>query len=211
MKKRVAVFAVSLALISGCRRPTDHSTVMCINNLSTVACAAVNYESEKKKLFLPYTKDAGGKPMHSWTIRLLPYIDEAEIYNQYNFDLPWDAPENLALPMPGCFRCAYDTSSENTTSFTMVSGNETVADERIVESGNYRVWIIESADDRRHWLDPSLPSIDEVRKRKVPFRSSHPDEMVHVCLENGNCETYPQSTTLKQWEILLTGSTEVWP
>lgn len=33
----------------------------------------------------------------SWRVRILPYIDESALYEQFDFDVPWDHPNNLAL------------------------------------------------------------------------------------------------------------------
>jgi hypothetical protein len=41
--------------------------------------------------------DAEGKPLHSWRVLLLPYLDQDDLYRQFRLDEPWDSPHNLAL------------------------------------------------------------------------------------------------------------------
>jgi hypothetical protein len=41
-----------------------------------------------------YSKD--GKPLHSWRVLLLPYLDE-DLYKQFNLEEPWDSPHNIKL------------------------------------------------------------------------------------------------------------------
>ena len=38
-----------------------------------------------------------GKPLLSWRVLLLPYIEERELFQQFRLDEPWDSPHNLAL------------------------------------------------------------------------------------------------------------------
>jgi hypothetical protein len=38
-----------------------------------------------------------GKPLYSWRVVILPYIEEDELYKEFHLDEPWDSPHNLAL------------------------------------------------------------------------------------------------------------------
>jgi hypothetical protein len=42
----------------------------------------------------------------SWRVHLLPYLDEADLYNKFNLDEPWDSDDNKALiaKMPSIFK-----------------------------------------------------------------------------------------------------------
>jgi hypothetical protein len=42
-----------------------------------------------------YDKD--GKPMLSWRVLILPYIEETELYKEFKLDEPWDSPNNKKL------------------------------------------------------------------------------------------------------------------
>ena len=35
--------------------------------------------------------------MHSWRVLLLPYLERKDLYSQYDFDEPWDGPNNSKL------------------------------------------------------------------------------------------------------------------
>jgi prepilin-type processing-associated H-X9-DG protein len=41
--------------------------------------------------------DKEGKPLLSWRVAILPYIEQAPLYQQFKLDQPWDSPHNLAL------------------------------------------------------------------------------------------------------------------
>jgi hypothetical protein len=38
-----------------------------------------------------------GRPLHSWRVLLLPYIEQKDLYRQFRLDEPWDSPHNLTL------------------------------------------------------------------------------------------------------------------
>jgi hypothetical protein len=37
------------------------------------------------------------RPNLSWRVALLPYLEEGNLYNQFNFNEPWDGPNNIKL------------------------------------------------------------------------------------------------------------------
>lgn len=41
--------------------------------------------------------DAAGRPLLSWRVLILPYIDEQALYDQFKLDEPWDSEHNLKL------------------------------------------------------------------------------------------------------------------
>lgn len=42
-----------------------------------------------------YSED--GRPLHSWRVLMLPYINQKELYDQFKLDEPWDSPHNIQL------------------------------------------------------------------------------------------------------------------
>ena len=68
-----------------------------MNNLRTLALAMHNHLSDYGQ-FPPaavYSKD--GKPLLSWRVLLLPYLDQRGLYAQFKLDEPWDGPTNKKL------------------------------------------------------------------------------------------------------------------
>jgi hypothetical protein len=49
---------------------------------------------------------ATGKPLLSWRVALLPFLEQTDLYNQFALDRPWDDPVNLRLldKMPAVFK-----------------------------------------------------------------------------------------------------------
>jgi hypothetical protein len=42
-----------------------------------------------------YGKD--GRPLYSWRVLLLPYLEQKDLYEEFHLDEPWDSPHNLPL------------------------------------------------------------------------------------------------------------------
>jgi hypothetical protein len=38
-----------------------------------------------------------GKPLLSWRVALLPFIEQQKLYDQFKLDEPWDSPHNIQL------------------------------------------------------------------------------------------------------------------
>lgn len=90
------VVAVLIALLLPAQRrarPAARRT-QCKNNLKQIGLALHNYHDTWGAFPPVYTVDADGKPLHSWRTLILPYIDQAPLYNQLNLSKPWDDPAN---------------------------------------------------------------------------------------------------------------------
>ena len=59
---------------------------------------ALRYYHNANNAFPPYAiADKDGKPLLSWRVALLPYLDEELLYKKFKLDEPWDSPNNRAL------------------------------------------------------------------------------------------------------------------
>jgi RNA polymerase sigma factor (sigma-70 family) len=68
-----------------------------MDNLKSLTLAMHNYHDMNGQ-FPPaavYSKD--GKPLLSWRVLLLPYLDQRDLFAQFKLDEPWDGPTNKKL------------------------------------------------------------------------------------------------------------------
>lgn len=74
------------------------------NNLKQLALAFHNY-TDTNGAFPTDILDKDGKPLLSWRVRLLPYVEQDNLYKQIKLDEAWDGPTNKALleSMPKLF------------------------------------------------------------------------------------------------------------
>jgi prepilin-type processing-associated H-X9-DG protein len=85
------------------------------NNLKQISLALINFADARNGQFPPpvvYSQD--GRPLYSWRVLILPFVEEAPLYKQLRLDEPWDSPHNLALAqqMPKLFAHPLDPSAE---------------------------------------------------------------------------------------------------
>ena len=75
------------------------------NNLKQIGLAFQNFDAKRGTLPLGAIRNDDGKPLLSWRVALLPYLDENELYEQFKLDEPWDSPANkpLIAKMPAVF------------------------------------------------------------------------------------------------------------
>jgi prepilin-type processing-associated H-X9-DG protein len=69
----------------------------CISGFKMEGMAIHNYHDMHKAFPPAYLADEHGKPMHSWRVLLMPYLESRNFYERYRFDEPWDSPHNSTL------------------------------------------------------------------------------------------------------------------
>lgn len=76
------------------------------NNVKMIMLGLHNYHATYNQLPAAYTTDAEGKPLLSWRVAILPFVEGMAQYEQVDFTKPWDAPENAQLlqQMPSVYR-----------------------------------------------------------------------------------------------------------
>ncbi len=79
----------------------------CVNNLKLIALAMHNYHSARKAFPTAYSRDKEGRPLLSWRVHLLPFLEQQSLYDQFHLDEPWDSPHNQALiaRIPAVYVC----------------------------------------------------------------------------------------------------------
>jgi len=67
------------------------------NNIKQIMLAFHNYHDAYRHLPAAIKRDPQGQPLLSWRVAILPFIEEAELYNEFHLDEPWDSEHNLRL------------------------------------------------------------------------------------------------------------------
>jgi len=99
------LIALLLPAVQAAREAARRS--QCVNNLKQIGLAMANYESANGVFPPALTLDPEGKPLLSWRVLLLPYLDNSGLYDQFKLDEPWDGPHNkpLLAKMPKVYEC----------------------------------------------------------------------------------------------------------
>ena len=180
----------------------------CINNLKQIGVAMHNYHDSYGCFPPAYIPDENGKPMHSWRVLLLPFMEQEMLYQQYNFDEPWDSPTNLALTdmIPQVYRCPGDTTGRyGETSYVMIVGPETISDgptaRKItdIKDGTFcTIMVVEVANSGIDWMEPRDLKAEDMTfaiNDGTPegIRSGHP-KVANILLCDGTVHTVPDTT-----------------
>lgn len=154
----------------------------CMNNMKLLHTAMLSYEIANGALPPAYTVDSNGKPLHSWRVLILPYMEQSELYESIRLDEPWDSAHNRRFTTrmpevfrcPGCARCASHTENPwrlpgaNCTNYFAVVGDEAamLPDEPrplhdIADSVSQTLLLVEAADRSVNWMQPKDLSLEE--------------------------------------------------
>lgn len=135
------------------------------DNIRRIVVALNKYHDNHGSYPPAYFADDKGKPMHSWRVMILPELGRNDLYRQYDFDVPWDAPENFGVTMQMPHEYAsfgnQATLGSNTTQFCAVVGKGTmfphaksVTRSEITDSHDTVLAIVEVQGIGFDWTDP---------------------------------------------------------
>ena len=81
--------------------------MQCTNHQKLIGLAFHNYHDAHGALPPLYTVDDEGKPLHSWRVLILPYIEQQAMYSQIRLDKSWDSEHNRQFhyQMPSIYKC----------------------------------------------------------------------------------------------------------
>ena len=184
----IVAIVVSLPAVRSTREAGRRAT--CMNNLKQISLAVLRYEAVHRRFPPAYIPDKDGKPMHSWRVLILPYLERPDLYQQYNFDEPWDGPNNrkLLAKRPRIFACPSDDKvGATTTSYVAVVGKNALwraekprsVDELAVHYGTSNtVMLVEVANSGINWTEPRDFCLDE------PKAAASASPVPRVCSEH---------------------------
>jgi hypothetical protein len=101
------------------------------NNIKQIGLAMHNYEASYGVFPNAAICDREGKPLLSWRVAILPFLDEENVYKQFNFNEPWDGPTNIKLldKMPKAYALPNRPAKGNGETFLRVfTGPDTAFD-----------------------------------------------------------------------------------
>src|SRR4051812_30955655 len=172
----LAIIVGTLSLL-GVRHARERSVNMaCIGHLKEIGTALRSFH-EYYGFFPPaYVADNEGKPMHSWRVLLLPFLEKEGVYDQYSFAEPWDGPRNsklaLSIPYsPWVYACPGTRVASPQTNYVAVVGPGTLwPGSRAVklsslESNSEQILVLEIPDSGIHWMKPEDLYFDDMMAR----------------------------------------------
>lgn len=151
-----------------------------MNNLKQIGLAMHNYLSTYQGFPAAAICDKKtGKPLLSWRVAILPFIEEENLYKQFKQDEPWDSEHNLKLAqkMPRVyFHPNKNKPGDNKTHYRVFFGNGAIFDLnkpcrlRDITDGTSNTILTVEAEEPVIWTKPEeLPFDPKMNLPKLLF------------------------------------------
>ena len=213
--------ALLLPAVQAAREAARRS--QCSNNLKQIGLAMHNYHESYKTFPAAVIADENGRAMHSWRVAILPFMEQQVLFSQYDFDVPWDDPNNQALMnMPVmAYRCPSDPTSSGSsplceTNYVMVVGkgtlggepNEAVRMRDITDGTSNTILAIEVGGSGIPWIEPRDVTVEEAvtfitNPAASQFKPTHPGG-VQVAMADGSTRFIANTIDPRMLRALLT-------
>ena len=132
------------------------------NKIKQLALGMLNYESVHGHYPAHANYDSDGKPLLSWRVHILPFLDQLELYEQFRLDEPWDSEHNRPLidRMPEVF-ASPSLPAAGTTPYLAIRGPHALFAGRegrkireVVDGTSHTIMLVE-ANESVPWTKPS--------------------------------------------------------
>ena len=221
---QIAIFLAPFVLVYGLLFPSVRPAretgrpPRCQSRIRQIGVALHSYHDEYLAFPPAFIADENGKPMHSWRVLLLPFLEGHSVYDQYRFDEPWDGPNNSKLHnirMP-VFQCPEGTSRQQ-SDYVVVVGPETwFQGERVgsladaQDGTSNTILVIEIAKSDIHWMEPRDLPMDELLAEIEAgngraILGAH-QAGANVTFGDVHTKLIPHSVDAKTWKAMLTAA-----
>lgn len=188
------------------------------NNLKQIGLALHNYHDAYNRFPHPASRDTDGKPLLSWRVAILPFVEEQALYEQFHLDEPWDSEHNLALveKMPLVYKHPSSDAPAGHTVYQAIVGDEIglksegdTGLRNITDGTSNTIAAVEVEDEFAvPWTKPDDVAIDP--DDPWPPLGGHNTEGVTALFFDGSVRLIPYwLEPEKLWHLLTRGGGEV--
>lgn len=181
-----------------------------MNNQKQIMLAFHNFESTYRQLpNRAWKKDADGKPLLSWRVALLPYIEQGNLFNQFNLDEPWDSPHNIQLLelIPDVYRNPKIPTEPGHTTYVMPYGAGTPGSEEgklrfsmFTDGLSNTIAVVEvDSEYAVPWTAP-----DDIDIEDIDLTDAFPEKGSNVGIWDGSVRFFSKTHDLEFLEKMLT-------
>ncbi len=154
----------------------------CTNNLKQFGLAMHNYHSTFNHFPAAAITGDDGTPLLSWRVAILPYIEQAPLYEQFHLEEPWDSPHNKTLidQMPPVYACPSGTFQPGHTGYRVFVGagaafelTEPAGIQNFTDGTSNTLLVVE-AEESVPWTKPEGIPFDPEANPSDQTGSKHP-------------------------------------
>lgn len=174
------------------------------NDLRQIGMGMYNYHDSLGS-FPAHDQGAKGPVGLSWRVHILPYVDEAPLYNEFHQDEPWDSEHNKTLipRMPKI----YGNSSEGKSSIHVFVGDGTpfgskpIHLKQVLDGTSNTILAVRAGDDKAEiWTKPGGLAFDTAN----PIQAlGNIGEMFDILLMDASVRQLPKSIDAATLENLI--------
>lgn len=186
------------------------------NNLKQFMLAMHNYHQNYNVFPAHANYSPDGKPLLSWRVHILPYIDQAPLYQQFHLDEPWDSEHNRKLipKMPqiyavpgskvaGDFKTGYVYPIPPDGSGITTGTKDGIQISEIIDGLSNTIMIVEADDEHSViWTKPEDLLVD--LDNPLAGLSIRPGQVFLVAICDGSVHTMSVSIDPQTFKAMLT-------
>ena len=181
------------------------------NNLKQILLAFHNHEATFRQ-FPSNIYDEDGNALLSWRVKILPFIEEMELYDSFHLDEPWDSEHNIKLleRMPAIYEANGIPTEPFHTIYQVPSGEGMLFDgtegprfRDVIDGTSNTIAVFESSADKAvAWSKPEDVEID-MRDPSTVMGKERPG-IFQVGMADGSVRAIAQGIALDVLRAMLT-------
>ena len=185
--------------------------------LKEVGFAVLAYQSQNGSLPAAFTTDEDGRPLESWRVAVLPYLEQKALYDRFDHSQSWNSRGNaeLADNAPEVYVAPGDDSNDGSeTNVVAIVGDETLwpADRqvdlrRIPDGPATTLLLVNLAGTGIKWSEPRDLSVKEflaaVRRESGAGPHAYRGRFL-ILMGDGNVRTFESDILPQHLEAMLT-------
>ncbi len=182
------------------------------NRLKQQLLAMHNYHDTYRSFPLRASVTDAGKPLLSWRVQILPFIEQQALYEQFHLDEPWDSEHNKKLidKMPDVFRSKGDAPGVTTTRFQVFVGNgalldgeEAVGFANVTDGSSNTIAVVQTAKAKAvPWTKPDDFTLDDMKPLEGLVDAEA--EGFHAAFADGSVQWIPAAVDAATLKALIT-------
>lgn len=189
------------------------SRAVTVNNLKQLGLAMHIYHDTYNGLPAAAVIGKKGKPLLSWRVAILPYVEQNQLYKEFKLDEPWDSDHNKKVfeknPMPKVFEVVGVTKEGvKNTHMQVFRGNGAIFD--LVQStklggitdGTSNTLMVVLGKTAVPWTKPDDIEFDA--KTNPADQLLFLNDLAHVAFADGSVRSLKKSLPAETWRALIT-------
>ncbi len=192
-----------------------HGRRQCVDNMKQIGLAMHNYLATHTTFPPAYSRDKSGRPLLSWRVHILPYLEQGSLYKEFHLDEPWDSPHNrtVIVKIPQVYRCpsmGHKPADRVKTTYlvprgkaTIFPGTEGIKINEITDGTSNTILVVEANDDHAvTWTEPKDWEIEPELVMKGLL--GHHPEGTNFGFADGSVKFMKETIKLEVLKALLT-------